>query len=107
MFARCCEQKILVMSESMSQLRYTLVWKRQRNHWFEVFYLRCMNNLSLKNFSSFLKNWSPRKIVRSEMITETKTTYQFLYWKHDFFWVGALANKIQKISEREKNCFIV
>ena len=25
MFARCCEQKMVVMSESMSQLRFTLV----------------------------------------------------------------------------------
>ena len=37
-----------------------------------------MNNLSLENFSSLLKKWPPRKIVRSEMITETITTYQFL-----------------------------
>ena len=76
MFARCCEQKKVVMPERMSQLRFTLVV-----HCFEkeVFYLRCMNNLSLKNFSSLLKNWSLRKIVRSEMITKTITTYQFLH----------------------------
>ena len=90
MFAQCCEQKIVVMSESMSELHFRLMWTRQSDHWFEkeVFYLRCMNNQSLKNFSSLLKKWSPRKTVRSEIITETITTYQFLHWKYEFFRGG-------------------
>ena len=54
-----------------------------------------MNNLSLENFSSLLKKWPPRKIVRSEMITETITTYQFLPENTIFLEGGALANKIQ------------
>ena len=30
MFARCCEQKIVVMSESLSQLRFTLVCEQDK-----------------------------------------------------------------------------
>ena len=109
MFARRCELKIVVMSESMSQLHFKLVWTRQSDRSLiqkrSFFYLRFMNNLSLKNNSSLLKNWSPLKIVlRSEIISETITTHQFLHWKYENFflrgggwiyrWVG-ISNKIQ------------
>ena len=88
MFARCCEQKIVVMSEGKSQLRSHLCGQdkaiiRSKN----VFHIRCMSNLSLKNFSFSGKNWSPRKIVRSETITETIPTHHFIHWKN-FFWEG-------------------
>ena len=104
MFARCCEQKIAVMSESMSQLRFTRVWTIQPiiDSKDNNFHLHCMNNLSLKNISSLLKNWAPRKIFRSEMTTETITNYQFFTMKIQKFGQGvainpkgALANKIQ------------